>query len=139
LLISLVPFASGMVTTGALAAAVWTARGAGMLGASVLGLRRRAGLTLRQQLGPSGPALLGIAVMAAVLGLGLMPALAHLGSLARVLLGAAAGAAVYVATVALVSPRLLPAMAGFMASAARRGKPAPVAPVEVPIETTSRA
>lgn len=138
LLISLLPFASGLVTTGALAAAVWTARAAGMVGASVMGLRQRAGLTLRQQLGPSGPAVLGIATMAAVLALGLMPALANFSPLARVLLGAAAGAAVYVATVALVSPRLLPAMAGFMASAARRGKPAPVA-VEVPVEITSRA
>jgi uncharacterized membrane protein YfbV (UPF0208 family) len=67
-----------------------------------------------------------------------MPALASFTPLARVMLGAAAGAAVYVATVALVSPRLLPAMLGFMASAARRGKPAPAA-AEVPVESASRA
>lgn len=138
LLISLAPLVSGLVGTGVLAALVWTARAVGMVVVSVLGLRRRAGLSVRQQLGPAGPALLGIATMAALLALVLMPALAGLGSLPRVMLGAFAGGAVYLASVTLVSPRLLPAMVAFVASAARRGKSSTAA-VEATIESSSHA
>ncbi|HEY4065882.1 MAG TPA: oligosaccharide flippase family protein [Burkholderiaceae bacterium] len=127
LLISLVPFVSGAVGTGALAALVWTARAAGMLAGSLQGLRQRAGLSLREQLAPAAPALLGVSVMAAASVLVLMPWLARFGALSRVTLGGLAGGALYLATLALASPGLLPGMASFVASAARRGKPAPLA------------
>lgn len=123
LLLSLLPFTTGWVGTGAAAAAVWAARALGLLVASVFGLRRRTGLTLAQQLDPALPALLGCAAMAGALWLAVMPLVHGLGALPRVAILAAAGAVVYLGTVAVVAPLLLPRIVRFVAGAARPVEP----------------
>jgi PST family polysaccharide transporter len=118
-LVSIVPFILGQVSTGMAAALVWAARALGLLIASFFGLRSRTSLSLVQQLKPAAPALLGIAAMTAVLLLALMPVLNDFGALARVAILVPVGATVYLATVALVSPPLLPRIVQFVAGAAR--------------------
>lgn len=120
--LSVLPLLSGWVVTGVAAAALWAGRSLGLLIASLLGLRRRSRLSLREQIGPTLPALLGVAVMAAGLLGGLMPLLGGWQAGPRLALLAVAGAGLYLAAVALSAPRLLPRMAQFLRGAAvRRG------------------
>jgi len=69
------------------------------------------------------PALLGVAAMAGVVLLALTPWLRDATPLLRLAVNAGSAAAAYMVTLALVAPKLLPDMLGFVASAGRRGPP----------------
>ncbi len=124
-LVSMLPLAAGLVSGGVSAAAVWLVRAVALWLASLVGVRRSAGLTLAQQLGPTWSALAGVAAMAGVVLVVLPPWVVDATPPLRLVIDAAGAAAAYLLTLALVARRLLPDMLGFVASAGRRGAQAP--------------
>ncbi len=120
-IVSMLPLAAGLVSGGVSAAAVWLVRAVALWVASLVGVRRSAGLTLAQQLGPTLPALAGVAAMAGVVLVVLPPWLVDATPALHLAIDAAGAAVAYLLTLALVARRLLPDMLGFVASAGRRG------------------
>jgi PST family polysaccharide transporter len=99
---------------------IWCLRAVALLFFSVLGLRSIAKISIADQLKPLLSAVVGIAVMALVLALFIMPLLASTMAIVRLLVSVISGAIFYALTVYVVDKIVVMRLIDFVASAVRK-------------------